>query len=482
LVAERIQPNYELQPAWRPKPSSQPLPFTQHGFRGRIGVAREDITPPLGIYARNWGAARHDVAIGIHRPLTATALTIQRDANSPPLVVVSLDLGWWRSYRDELYVRDFLLESLNLGAERLMLSFTHTHSGPSICQEDRDKPGGHLISPYLDQLRSTTLRAVNAAMASAVPAVLEWRKGTCGLAQNRDLRDPDLPRYLCGANPDEAADDLLLVGRVTADDGRIAATLVNYACHPTTLAWQNELISPDFVGAMRELVEANTAEAPCLFLQGAGGELAPREQYSGDPQLADRNGRELGYSVLSTLTGMFPRCRQLGFSGSVESGASLATWEQESCAYSSDVDARHIDVSLQLKAMPTAAALISETESNHDRVEVERIVRKRRIREGVGDGSTTLMPAWIWRIGECVFVGHPNEAYSQLQTVLRARFEGLSVVVMNVVNGHYGYLPPKHLYGQDLYPVWQTPFDQGSLERLIDECTEAIQDLTNSET
>ena len=43
-------------------------------------------------------------------------------------------------------------------------------------------------------------------------------------------------------------------------------------------------------------------------------------------------------------------------------------------------------------------------------------------------------------------VGHPNEAYSQLQSDLRFRFPDLQIAVMNVVNGHYGYLPPRHLY------------------------------------
>jgi hypothetical protein len=39
----------------------------------RFGVARRDVTPPVGIYSRSWGAATHDVAEGVHRPLTATA-------------------------------------------------------------------------------------------------------------------------------------------------------------------------------------------------------------------------------------------------------------------------------------------------------------------------------------------------------------------------------------------------------------------------
>ena len=45
--------------------------------RCRLGVARCDITPPVGAYHRMWGAARHDRSTGVHRPLTATALVFQ---------------------------------------------------------------------------------------------------------------------------------------------------------------------------------------------------------------------------------------------------------------------------------------------------------------------------------------------------------------------------------------------------------------------
>ena len=41
----------------------------------RAGVARCDITPPVGIYHRMWGAALHDRSTGVHRPLTATVLS-----------------------------------------------------------------------------------------------------------------------------------------------------------------------------------------------------------------------------------------------------------------------------------------------------------------------------------------------------------------------------------------------------------------------
>ena len=76
-------------------------------------------------------------------------------------------------------------------------------------------------------------------------------------------------------------DDTVVVARITSGLGTTLATIVNYACHPTTLAWENKLLSPDYIGAMRQTVEATT-QAPCLFLQGASGELAPAEQYTGD--------------------------------------------------------------------------------------------------------------------------------------------------------------------------------------------------------
>ena len=51
--------------------------FKHSSFKGLIGIAQEDITPPVGIYSRNWGASKYDVAEGIHRPLMLTCITFQ---------------------------------------------------------------------------------------------------------------------------------------------------------------------------------------------------------------------------------------------------------------------------------------------------------------------------------------------------------------------------------------------------------------------
>ena len=41
--------------------------------RCAFGAATRDVSPPVGIYARTWGAATHEAAEGIQRPFAATA-------------------------------------------------------------------------------------------------------------------------------------------------------------------------------------------------------------------------------------------------------------------------------------------------------------------------------------------------------------------------------------------------------------------------
>src|SRR5262249_37379339 len=81
-----------------------------------------------------------------------------------------------------------------------------------------------------------------------------------------------------------------------------------------------------YPGPMRELVEQATG-APCVFLQGASGDLGPRHGFVGDTAVAERNGRQLGHAVLSTLEGMPPPATRFTYRGPVVSGATIGTWE-----------------------------------------------------------------------------------------------------------------------------------------------------------
>lgn len=456
--------------------SSKPPTFRHASFHGRIGVARADITPPVGIYARNWGAAKHDAARSIHRPLTLTALTLAPLAGEYSLVLVDVDLGWWKSPQTFQAFRKRLLEAVSVEPSNLIFALSHTHSAPPLMDAEESLGGSDLHRTWMPELFELTVNAIRQSLDSQFAGTIEWHAGRCDLAANRDLPDPDPQknRVVCGYSPEGEPDDALVVGRITDATGRIRATMVNYACHPTTLAWDNTAISPDYVGAMREIVQQAT-DAPAIFLLGACGELAPRYQYVGDPAVADQHGKQLGYAALATLHGMEPPGKQLGFAEVVESGAPLAVWKHEPSEPSHVLHAVQTSVELPLKNWPSAAELENQRRQCTDRAFEERLRRKRNVRLGVGDGSTFDLAINVWRIGDAVLVGSCCEAYSVLQRELRRRFPETTILCMNLINGSIGYLPPADLYDADLYAVWQTPFDRGSLERVLETMTEAIR-------
>ncbi|QEG38173.1 alkaline ceramidase [Roseimaritima ulvae] len=457
-----------------PPKSLKPHP----GFKGRIGIAREDITPPVGIYSRNWGAAQHDTADSIHRPLTLTALTISASSTDEPLILIDADLGWWRPLDLFQQFQQRLLEELSLESSRLIFALTHTHAAAPLMKPDPALPSSEPLGPWLERVYQATVSAIRRALADADEAILDWHHGRCALAAVRDFPDPDpaANRILCGFNPAAVADDTLLVGRITDASGTVRATLVNYACHPTTLAWANTTISPDYIGAMRETLEAATG-ATAFFLQGMSGDVAPKHQYVGDVEVADRHGRQLGFAALATLQDMQPAGRQLYFDEVVESGAPLAAWRHRPHALSSELRAVEIAADLQIKDWPTAEELEQQRLACEDRALEERLRRKRDIRRSLGDGSSSPLAVHAWRIGDAVLVGCGGEAYSQLQQELRSRFPELAVICMNLINGSVGYLPPADLYDVDIYPVWQTPFARGCLEHIRETMTSAIEEL-----
>lgn len=442
------------------------------GFTGFAGMASRDITPPVGIRHRNWGPATSDIASGVHRPFALTAWAIRAADDADPVVVIGADATWWRRVDDYLLMRQALVDGLGLDETRILFCLSHTHAGAVLGSSHADLPGGQLIPQYLRELRAAAVDAGREAIAALRPATVEWVVGRCEVAADREAQVAD--RAVVAYNPTRTADDTVLVGRVTAADGSAVGTVVNYACHPTTLAWQNSLLSPDYVGALRQVVEDATG-APCLFLQGASGDLAPREQYVGDTAVADRHGTAIGHAVLAALATMTPPRSVLELSEIVESGAPLGMWRSSPVDHPTVLRAGRDEVELDLRPLPTLAELEEQWADIDPRSRDERLRRARDLREGYIDGPTVRHPLWTIRLGDAVIVAHPGEAYSPLQRDLRERFPELAVVVVNLANGPgFVYLPSDDAYRRGAYQAWQTALAPGGLARLTEAAIAAV--------
>lgn len=472
------------------------------------GVARVDITPPVGIYHRMWGAAKHDRSTGIHRPLTATVLTLAPASDdvhsaaheqSLPQIAIALDhCLLWTAEMETLIAT--LAERLRVEAESLRVYFSHTHGAGLMGRERSDLPGGELIPAYLDRVADQVAQAALEALANAQPATITYESGRCQLATNRDYLDPASESYVCGFNPDRAADDTLILGRITDRDGKCLATILNYACHPTTLAWDNTLISPDYVGATREVIERATA-APCFFIQGASGDVGPRRGFVGDCEVAESNGRMLGYAALAAWENLLPPDSGLHYAGPVVSGATIGTWRV------APIDPQQIDtdrtwrsticrVDLPLRSdLPDRDQLLAdqtywqakhqaaldagqEQKASDARAMVERATRRLVRVAHLPAGETFTYQACLWRMGNAIWVPLNGEHYNVLQTELRRRFPQQTLIVGTLVNGSdVWYLPDADSYGKGLYQEEASILARGSLEKLIEALTASITEL-----
>ena len=307
---------------------------------------------------------------------------------------------------------------------------------------------------------------------------------------------------MCGFNPDGPADDTVLLAKVTADaDASVLGTVVNYACHPTTLAWENTLLSPDYIGAMRDVVERHTA-APCLFLQGASGELGPREGYVADAAVADRNGRQLGFAVLSGLEAIPAPGTYFAYAGPVVSGAILGTWKHRPLSE----DERNANAAWTVKRLtvelpyrtelPTAEATraelakweLEETAAriandaarlSECRARAEQMTRQLSRLASLPPGRTYPLPVSIAKLGGAIWVFTPAELYQSFQIALRQRFPESAVIVATVTNDWQpGYIPPAASYGYGIYQEIIAAVAPGCLEALTARVIRAIEQLT----
>lgn len=460
--------------------------------RCRAAVASCDITPPVGIYHRMWGAALHDRATGVHRPLEATLLWLEPSdpATAEPQILVALDHCILD--RQELQnIRQSIQTATKVRYDNILVTVSHTHGAGWMSRTRSDLPGGEMLGPYLDELAVRIAKLATESKSRTVPVTFVYGTGRCNLATHRDYVDTESGRFVCGFNPDGFADDTLLVARVIDDAGSTLATIVNYSCHPTTLAWENTLISPDWVGAMREVIQ-HSEGGECLFLQGASGDVGPREGFVGDTAVADRNGRQVGHAALSTLFALAPPGTEYRYAGSVVSGTAIGTWRHEPLP--DDVRHRHAawhweDLVVDLPYrhdLPTieqttaerenwlaeearARAANNETLVRDCRAQVEQRTRQLNRLHNLVAGNFYPLTVRLGILGDAIWIFVPGELYQMFQTTLRQRFAARTMVITTLTNDWQpGYIPPASTFGYGIYQEVIAATAPGCLELLIE--------------
>jgi hypothetical protein len=229
-----------------------------------------------------------------------------------------------------------------------------------------------------------------------------------------------------------------------------------------------------------------------VFLQGASGDLGPREGFVGNPVIADRNGRQLGYATLAALEALPPPGTRFEYTGPVISGATLGTWRHVPLSaeqmrrkeqwqmrrWTVELPYRHDLLTLEQIEAESArweqeeekATQAGDSVRMRDcRAMVERMTRWRTRVSVLPRGDRFPLPVTLWRMGDAFWLAVEAEHYQHLQTSLRQRFAGVPIVVMTLANGsRAAYLPTADAYGKGIYQESIAVLAPGCLETLIE--------------
>lgn len=144
---------------WRPPavradpPAAQPL---------RAGAATSNITPRLGtVIVGGWGQPR---AANIHDELHARCLVLD-DGQTRLVFVVCDNVGIGREVYD--HAKRILQKETGIPAEHMLMSATHTHSGPAWNSQDE-------LGDYARFLTLRIVDGVKRALANLEPARIGW--------------------------------------------------------------------------------------------------------------------------------------------------------------------------------------------------------------------------------------------------------------------------------------------------------------------
>lgn len=264
-----------------------------------IGVARKSITPETPVWLSGY-ASRTEPSTEVLHDLWAKALVIEDNKKNRIIIVTTDILGLSRDISREVIRR--ITESLGTDRSQILLSSSHTHSGPVIWPSlsiifDFSPEDRKAALNYAEKLTDAMVEVVNMAAASMEPMNLSYGQGIAGFAVNR--RQTGENGIVIGVNPEGPVDHTVPVLKASDQNGNIKAILFGYTCHNTTS--RSYLINGDYSGFAQIGIEKMYPGAIAMYMSGCGADQNPNPR--GTVELAAEHGKTLAIAVREALEG-----------------------------------------------------------------------------------------------------------------------------------------------------------------------------------
>jgi neutral ceramidase len=272
-------------------------------YTWKIGTGRTVITPNEPTWMAGY-SSRTSPSEGKLHDLWAKALLLE-DARGNRSLLITMDiLGVSKDFSDE--VRNLINRKYNLNNSQIILSSSHTHSGPVISRAlqyiyPMTEQDWKVVDKYTEQLKEKLVELVDQAIKNLQPAHIYTQNGITRFQVNRrNNRENSITPTTELKGPNDYAVPVI---KIESPDKQLLAVVFGYACHPTTLSIN--MFSGDYAGFAQLELEKRYPGVTAMFFQGAGADQNPLPRRT--VPLAIQYGKQLAAAVERVLSEEMPQ-------------------------------------------------------------------------------------------------------------------------------------------------------------------------------
>lgn len=391
----------------------------------QIGAATTIITPPVGSWQQGAGAAKKGAYV--RDELEANVLYLSD--GTTPLLLFSCDLVGL-NLPDVIPMREAISEATGVPPRQVIITCTHTHSGPSLLKTNYLMP---VDQAYIDGLKPKLVAVAAEAVANAVSGKLGWALGEAKIGYNRRVCWEDGTHTMHGDTKRadfaglEGPDDPAHLAIFAVDsEGNPLAVVYHNTSHPTNF-YAAGLFSADYPDEARKILRGKLGDIPVLYLNGAQGDINMNNLL--DPINEDREERlvRLGRMLAEETLRLY-----------------------ETIIYHDEVKLGHEVEDLKIAVRLPEPEVVAEARKVLARIDAgEQITGMDfilpfgtvHLQDTYGDNPVDTLPVHALRIGDVALVTQPCELYCQFGLDIKRRSPAPLTAVVGLADGYCGYCP-----------------------------------------
>jgi hypothetical protein len=430
----------------------------------KVGLGEEVVTPSVGAPMSGYDR-RGKVSTGVHDDLHARSLVIEgEDGTGAVLMTVSV-INVGRKNLEE--IRAGIRERTGIPENNIVISSTHTHSGPDI---------GGAGEEYRKLL-------VERCILSAVEAWDQRLPGRVGVgsAEVLELGRNDRRMGYGGLHPDPEAGII----KIENAKGKLLGVAFNYGCHPSTLDLHNleftedwpyygiqgikEKVGKDVWVAYFQSAQGDAKVGYTAELSAVGAEMPIRNFW-----YAEIKGRQMSEAVLKTLPGIVTSSNPAIMTSSgffdypLRDSYPLTVKEAE---------AQYDASKAKLEEMEKKAGTIGKRVLDEYRVDeflARLALNTAKWVEANPNPAPRSLEQQAVRLGDAVFVTFPAEVFTEIGLKVKQQSPYEKTFIIGLASGHGGYMPTAAEYLEGGYAAVMTTYSPKCEQVCIDASLELI--------